>query len=68
MFFISYLGLIIPVIGIGIAIRGIGATTAMTWLVAILLLLLAGISVTAHTQKTPRGGRVDFEAGRGQGD
>jgi len=48
LFLISYLGLSIPAIGIGIATRTVDATTAMTWLAAILLLLLAGVGVLAR--------------------
>ena len=48
LFLISYLGLSIPALGIGIATRTIDATTAMTWLGGILLVLLAGVGVVAR--------------------
>ena len=48
LFLISYLGLSIPALGIGIATRTIDATTAMTWLGGILLVLLAGVAVLAR--------------------
>ena len=54
LFLISYLGLSIPALGIGIATRTIDATTAMTWLGGILLVLLAGVAVLARGRSAAR--------------
>jgi MFS transporter len=45
LFLIGYLGLIGPVLGIGVATQFVTVTTAMLWFTALLLLLLAGIGV-----------------------
>lgn len=52
LFLISYLGLSIPAVGIGIATRSIDATTAMTWLAAVLLVLLATVAFLARRRTT----------------
>ena len=54
LFLIAYLGLSIPAVGIGIATRWIDATTAMTWLAGILLVLLAGVGVLARGRSTAK--------------
>jgi predicted MFS family arabinose efflux permease len=45
LFLIGYLGLIGPVLGLGIATRYVAATTAMLWFTGFLLALLAGIAL-----------------------
>jgi predicted MFS family arabinose efflux permease len=45
LFFISYLGLSLPAVSIGIATLSVAATTAMTWFTVVLLVLLAGVAV-----------------------
>lgn len=47
LFLIAYLGLTIPVVGIGIAAEYLPTTTAMEWFAGLLLALLAAISVLA---------------------
>ena len=44
LFLIGYLGLIGPVLGLGIATRYVAATTAMLWFTGFLLVLLGGIA------------------------
>ncbi|HEY0698787.1 MAG TPA: hypothetical protein VGD43_13370, partial [Micromonospora sp.] len=41
LFLISYLGLIVPAVGIGVATRYVAATTAMAWFTGALLVVLA---------------------------
>jgi predicted MFS family arabinose efflux permease len=53
LFLISYVGLSVPAVGIGIATRTIAATTAMTWFTALLLVLLG--SVAAASRRSVRG-------------
>ena len=48
LFLISYLGLGIPAVGIGIATLSMSATTAMTGLAAIVLALLTGVAILAR--------------------
>ncbi|MGQ4384837.1 MFS transporter [Streptomyces sp. SAS_270] len=48
LFFLSYLGLIIPALGLGLATLTVTATTAMTWFTGMLLILLAGVAVLAR--------------------
>ncbi|OZC84644.1 MFS transporter [Rhodococcus sp. 06-412-2C] len=48
LFLISYLGLGIPAVGIGIATLSMSATTAMTGLAAIVLMLLTGVAILAR--------------------
>jgi hypothetical protein len=45
LFLISYLGLALPAVGLGIATRYTTATTAMTWFTGVLLALLATVVV-----------------------
>jgi len=58
LFLIAYLGLVGPVLGLGIATRYVPATTAMLWFTGVLLAVLAGIGVAARTN------RRDQKAGR----
>lgn len=51
LFLISYLGLSLPAVGIGLATRVVPATTAMTWFTAILLALLTGVAVLNHRKQ-----------------
>jgi MFS family permease len=44
LFLIAYLGLVGPVLGLGIATRFVAATTAMLWFVGALLVLLAAVA------------------------
>ena len=53
LFLIAYLGITFPVIGIGVAVRSVAATTVMTWFGGILLVVLVGVAVLAR-----RGTRV----------
>ena len=48
LFLISYLGLSLPPVGIGIATRAVAATTAMSWFTGVLLVVLAGVAVLAR--------------------
>jgi hypothetical protein len=48
LFLVSYLGLILPALGIGIATRTVTATTAMTWFTGILLVILVGTATLAR--------------------
>lgn len=43
LFLISYTGLIVPVVGVGVATRYVPVTTAMLWFTGVLLAVLAGI-------------------------
>ncbi|MFD0517411.1 MFS transporter [Paractinoplanes durhamensis] len=45
LFLIAYLGLVGPVLGLGVATRTVPATTAMLWFTGFLLTLLAAIAV-----------------------
>jgi MFS family permease len=45
LFLIGYVGLIGPVLGIGVATQFVAVTTAMLWFTGLLLALLAGITV-----------------------
>lgn len=51
IFLIAYLGLVVPVLGLGIATQFVAATTAMLWFAGILLVLLA---VTALLDRSRR--------------
>ena len=53
LFLIGYLGLVGPVLGLGIATRYVPATTAMLWFVGALLVLLAGIGAAARANRKP---------------
>ncbi|MFF0225840.1 MFS transporter [Streptomyces sp. NPDC004629] len=52
LFLIAYLGLTLPVIGIGVATLSFAATTVMTWFAAILLVLLTAVAVLARRRRT----------------
>ncbi|MCG5470418.1 MFS transporter [Micromonospora sp. LAH09] len=45
LFLISYLGLSLPAVGIGIATRTVSTVTAMTWFTGLLLVMLTGVAV-----------------------
>jgi MFS family permease len=51
LFLIAYLGLIGPVLGLGIATRFVTATTAMLWFDGLLLVLLGGIAVLRSSSR-----------------
>jgi len=53
LFLIAYLGLVGPVLGLGIATRYVAATTAMLWFVGALLTVVAGIGLTARANRRP---------------
>jgi MFS family permease len=54
LFLIAYLGLAIPAVGLGVAIRYTSVTTAITWFAGILLALLAAVGVLARRRsETP---------------
>ncbi|MGW3017409.1 MFS transporter [Streptomyces longwoodensis] len=48
LFLISYLGLTLPAVGIGVATRSFSAVTVMTWFAAALLVLLATVAALAR--------------------
>lgn len=52
LFLISYLGLTIPALGIGIATRTFAATTVMAWFTAIVLALLAAAAALFRRRTT----------------
>jgi hypothetical protein len=54
LFLIGYLGLVVPVLGLGIATRYVAATTAMLWFTGLLLALLAAIATLSRSRKTSR--------------
>jgi sugar phosphate permease len=54
LFLIAYLGLIIPAVGIGIAVLSLPATTAMVWFAAVLIALLIALAITAVTERRPQ--------------
>lgn len=45
LFLIGYLGLVVPVLGLGVATRYLASTTSMLWFTGILLALLGGIAL-----------------------
>ncbi|MEH1168249.1 MFS transporter [Micromonospora sp. CPCC 205539] len=45
LFFLGYLGLSAPAVGIGVATRAVTAVTAMTWFTGLLLVILGGVAV-----------------------
>jgi hypothetical protein len=51
LFLISYLGLVGPVLGLGIATRYVPATTAMLYFVGALLVLLAAVAGAARANR-----------------
>ncbi|MFI1003299.1 MFS transporter [Streptomyces galbus] len=48
LFLISYLGLTLPAVGIGVATRSFSAVTVMTWFAAALLVLLGAVAALAR--------------------
>jgi predicted MFS family arabinose efflux permease len=52
LFLIAYLGLTLPVVGIGVATLSVSATTVMTWFAGLLLILLAGVAALARRGST----------------
>ena len=59
LFLISFVGMAVPALGIGVAERYISATTAVTWFTGVLLLLLAAVAAltirsAAASKRTPR--------------
>jgi MFS family permease len=54
LFLISYLGLALPAVGLGIATQYTTATTAMTGFTAMLLVLLGAVAVLARRPSTTR--------------
>ncbi|SEG95402.1 Predicted arabinose efflux permease, MFS family [Actinacidiphila yanglinensis] len=44
LFLISYVGLSLPALGIGLATREVSTTTAMTWFTAVLLVMLGAVA------------------------
>jgi hypothetical protein len=55
LFLIAYCGMIIPVVGMGIATEYVAATTAMAWFTGLLVALLAAIAALhASTRRRPR--------------
>ncbi|WP_329138812.1 MFS transporter [Streptomyces sp. NBC_01476] len=51
LFLISYLGLIVPAIGLGIATRSVPATTAMLWFTGALLVVMTAAALLARTAR-----------------
>ena len=51
LFLIAYLGMTVPVVGMGVAGEYLAPTTAMAWFAGLLLLLLAAISVLAVRER-----------------
>ena len=51
LFLFAYAGLIVPVIGLGVALEHTAATTAMTWFTGILLALLVTVGVLARRSR-----------------
>jgi hypothetical protein len=52
LFFVSYVGLILPTLALGIASRFVDARTSMVWFGAVMLLLAAGAAVLARRVRT----------------
>ncbi|MFF6827501.1 MFS transporter [Streptomyces longwoodensis] len=55
LFLISYLGLTLPAVGIGVATRSFSAVTVMTWFAAALLVLLATVAALARRRPADAG-------------
>ncbi|WP_405798808.1 MFS transporter [Streptomyces longwoodensis] len=55
LFLISYLGLTLPAVGIGVATRSFSAVTVMTWFAAALLVLLASVAALARRRPADAG-------------
>lgn len=52
LFFVSYVGLILPTLALGIASRFVDARTSMLWFGAVMLLLAAGVGILARGVQT----------------
>lgn len=52
LFLFSYLGLIVPVLGMGLAMLQLPATTVITWFAAIIIVLLAAIAALGARRRT----------------
>ena len=48
LFLISYVGLSLPALSIGVVTRYVSATTAMTWLMVVLLAILGGVAALSR--------------------
>ncbi len=48
LFLISYAGLSLPALGVGLVTRYVGATTAMTWLTLVMLAVLGGVAALSR--------------------
>jgi MFS family permease len=55
LFLVSYVGLSLPAVSIGIVTRYVTATTAMTWLTVVLLVILVVVATLSRrrTSSTP---------------
>jgi MFS family permease len=51
LFLIAYVGLIVPTVGLGVAVRYTGAITAMLWFTGVLLIMLTAIAALALSAK-----------------
>jgi len=51
LFLISYLGLSLPALGLGLVTRYISSVTAMTWLAGILLVILGGVAGLSRSHR-----------------
>ncbi|WP_203136512.1 MFS transporter [Microbacterium sp. JZ31] len=54
LFLISYLGLSLPALGIGLAVRYVPVVTAMTWLTGVLLVVMLGVAVLSGERPSTR--------------
>ncbi|WP_335973411.1 MFS transporter [Streptomyces sp. CA2R106] len=52
LFLISYVGLSVPALGVGVATLDVSTTTAMTWFTAVLLLMLAAVALLGRRAAT----------------
>ncbi|MDR7084708.1 MFS family permease [Arthrobacter ginsengisoli] len=52
LFLMSYLGLSLPALGLGVVTQYISSVTAMTWLTGILLVILAGVAGLSRRRAT----------------
>ncbi|MEU2979906.1 MFS transporter [Streptomyces hirsutus] len=50
LFVVSYLGLSLPALGLGVVTQYVSSVTAMTWLTGILLIILAGVARLSRTR------------------
>jgi MFS family permease len=56
LFLISYVGLSLPALSIGVVTRYATPTTAMTWLTVVLLAILGGVAALSRRRTTSDGG------------